>query len=140
MQTTTEQFEHHAARAFFACAWADAAEECDTDAAPNLSGVEIMDVMPDEIDPAALHAARTLRFDMERVNGASLDALMAIVTKHGAGDRPSTPEMFGHYAAMQSMGHGIGLRDAFGAEVCEMVKTPYVEFGLHSLSRDYFGG
>ena len=46
MKTVTEQFEHHAAKAFFASAWADAAEEAEN--GPNLSGREIMDEMPDE--------------------------------------------------------------------------------------------
>lgn len=129
-------FEHHAARAFFACAWADLADECNADAWP--AGAEIMDYMPADVDPAAVHAARTLRMDIERINGASIFDLMAIVEGEGDGDRPNTVEYFGHYAAMQAMGHGVGLRDAFGADVADKIKTPYVEFSSASLEKDYF--
>jgi hypothetical protein len=130
------EFEHYAALAFFASAWADAADDADN--GPNMSGCEIMDIMPDGIDPAAIHAARTLRMDIERINGATVDELMARIEDAADGDRPSTLEYFGHYAAMQAMGHGVGLHDAFGSEVYETVKVPYVEFGQHSLERDYF--
>ncbi|WP_429498802.1 hypothetical protein ACQUFY_05760 [Robbsia andropogonis] len=58
---------------------------------------------------------------------------------HG-GDRARTPEMLGHYLAMQAMGTGVGLHDAFGKVAYETIHVPYVEFGAHSLSRDYFGG
>lgn len=138
MQTIVEQFEHHAARAFFASAWADAVEESESPDAPNLSGKEIMSEMPAEIDSAAVHAARTLRCDMERTNGKTIDALMALIVAQGDGDRANTPEMFGHYAAMQAMGHGVGLSDAFGDAIYQSVRVPYCEFGSHSLSRDYF--
>lgn len=128
----------HMARAFFASAWADACEEAGQSAI--LSGREVLDVMPRIVDESAYHAARTLAFDMERVNGrdivAQFDALCEACA--GAGDRPHTPEMFGHYAAMQAMGHGVGLSDAFGSRARECLTVPYVEFGSHSLSRDYF--
>ena len=131
-----EEFELHAARAFFASAWADAADNADN--GPNLSGREIMEVMPSEIDPAAVHAARTLRMDIERTNGASIVELMTRIESMADGDRPATMEFFGHYVAMQAMGHGVGLHDAFGPDVYEMIKVPYVEFGEYSLERDYF--
>ncbi len=130
------EFEKHAARAFFASAWADAADESDD--SPIGPGTEIMDVMPVDIDPAALHAARTLRMDIERTNGASVDDLMTRIESMADGDRPATMEFFGHYAAMQAMGHGVGLYDAFGSEVYKTIKVPYCEFGQHSLERDYF--
>lgn len=130
------EFEKHAARAFFASAWADAADDADN--GPNLSGCEIMDVMPSEIDPAAIHAAQTLRMDMERVNGASIDNLITRIVTIADGDRPATMEFFGHYSAMQAMGHGVGLDDAFGREVYDTIEVPYCDFGQHSLERDYF--
>lgn len=131
------EFELHASRAFFASAWADACEEAGAnDIGP---GTEIMDVMPDVIDPAAIHAARTLRMDIERANaGKGIEVLMQFISANGDGDRANTLEFFGHYAAMQAMGHGVGLSDAFGAEVYENVRIPYLEFGSHSLERDYF--
>lgn len=124
-----EEFVHHAARAFFACAWADRMEE----AGVTLRG-EVMDQMPDEIDPAAVHAARTLLFDMLRAN-ACVDAAALLALCPDDGDRPHTAEMLGHYAAMQAMGHGVGLGDAFGNHDCLIV--PYFEFGSHSLENDY---
>lgn len=158
--TITEQIKTAMARAFFACAWADMQEEKDADdpSAVNLSGREIMDVMPDEIDSAAIHAANTLAMDMERANGMqSIEELFALaVSLRGPNaDRAPTPENFGHYCAMQAMGHGVGLWDSFdiethdggicrhgeelktGARRADSIAVPYVEFGSHSLSKDY---
>lgn len=133
---TTSEFELHAAKAFFASAWADAADESDD--SPIGAGTEIFDVMPDTIDPAAIHAAKTLRMDMERANGCSIGDLLGLIERDGDGDRDNTIENFGHYSAMQSMGHGVGLYDAFGSDVHDAIKVPYVEFGSHSLEKDYF--
>jgi hypothetical protein len=52
-------------------------------------------------------------------------------------DRDLTPELFGHYLAMQAMGHGVGL-ESFGRAVRDAINVPYVEFGSHSLECDYF--
>lgn len=131
--TAIVEFQKHAARAFFASAWADAEEE----AGQARSG-EILDRIPAEPDPAAWNAARTLVMGMELGNKNSMTELIRIVETQGNGDRPNTLEFFGHYAAMQAMGHGVGLADAFGAAVHEQVKVPYIEFGAHSLSKDYF--
>jgi hypothetical protein len=135
-QSEEMEIRDHMARAFFASAWADACEEAEE--SEMISGREIMEVMPDEIDPAAIHAARTLAIDVVRANGKSLFDLMAIVERDGDGDRANTAEMFGHYLAMQAMGHGVGLSDAFGDVVADAIKVPYVEFGAYSLERDYF--
>ena len=124
------------AKAFFASAWADECEESDN--AGLISGREIMDVMPTEIDPAATHAAQTLYMDMERVNGKTIVELLDLAIELHDGDRPATAEYFGHYCAMQAMGHGVGLDDAFGYEAYDKIKVPYVEFGLGSLEKDYF--
>lgn len=132
---TIQEFEMHAARAFFASAWAD---QCDETGPGVVSGVEIMEVMPSEIDPAATHAAYTLRMDMERKNGKTVADMLAYIQETADGDRPATMEFFGHYAAMQAMGHGVGLHDAFGREVYEAVRVPYIEFSSMSLERDYF--
>lgn len=134
--TNKQQFDifvHHAALAFFASAWADQAEEN----GESLRG-EIMDQIPEDIDPAAIHAATTLAMDMERLNSRSIAEMMEDIIRIADGDRPETLEYFGHYAAMQAMGHGVGLYDAFGKEVYELIKVPYIEFGSYSLERDYF--
>jgi hypothetical protein len=130
------EFLHHASKAFFASAWAEMADECGSNVIG--PGVEIMDIMPDEIDPSAIHAANTLLMDIERINAKPLESLMKIIQEKGDGDRPNTIKYFGHYAAMQSMGHGVGLYDAFGSEVYNVVKMPHIEFGSYSLSKDYF--
>jgi hypothetical protein len=114
------------ALAFFASAYADQADEC----GQPLQG-EIMNQLPDAIDPAALHAATTLHFDLERVNGRPL--LELYIRHPGTTD---DPQEWGHYAAMQAMGQGVGLRD-YGI-TDEQVKVPYAEFGSHSLEQDYF--
>lgn len=122
------------ARAFFASAWADQAEEC----GESLRG-EIMDQIPATIDPAALRAAETLARDMIRANGGrSLAELFELAASFGEGDRDATEENFGHYAAMQAMGHGVGIGDAFGSKAYDALRVPYCEFGSHSLARDYF--
>lgn len=124
-----DAFTYHAARAFFACAWADMVESNGA----TLRG-EIMEQLPDEIDSAAIHAAETLMHDMLRANGCS-DAAALLSRCPDAGDRPHTLETLGHYAAMQAMGHGVGLGDAFGDHAC--LRVPYVEFGDYSLEKDY---
>ena len=130
------EFMLHASRAFFASAWADMAEE--ENAIPWPPGAEIMAYMPDETDPAAAHAAETLMFDIERENGKTIGELMGLIERDGDGDRPNTVEMFGHYAAMQAMGHGVGIADAFGSDMRHKIKIPYVEFSQCSLEKDYF--
>ncbi|MFW6855324.1 hypothetical protein ACODYM_28955 [Burkholderia gladioli] len=144
MQTIANEIRESMARAFFASAWADLQDEKDPDDPTAVSfagGVEILSVMPDELDPAALHAARALEFGVVRGNEwlGGLDELLPFLQysiPHG-GDRPRTAEMLGHYLAMQAMGHGVGLRDAFGKSAYEHIYVPHVEFGSHSLERDY---
>ena len=140
--TELERIECAMAWAFFCSAYADMAEQSDSRKAKRLvasmSGRDWMDVLPDEIDTAAVHAARTLMNDMAVKNNASVQALYGIVCEHGRGDRGAIAEMFGHYCAMQAMGHGVGLADAFGDVVDEKITVPYVEFGSHALQKDYF--
>jgi hypothetical protein len=123
------------ALAFFASAYADRAEETGN----SLRG-EIMDQLPETIDPAAMHAANTLYMDLERINKRPVEYLFRLLCDvcKGQGDREHTEDIFGHYAAMQAMGHGVGLDDAFGRNARQYVQVPYVEFGSHSLENDYF--
>lgn len=98
-----------------------------------------MDYMPETIDPAAIHAAETLAHGMSAKNGGlTIDQIFkaaGLLSSEGA-DCDLTPELFGHYCAMQAMGTGVGL-ESFGYAVRERVKLPYVEFGQYSLERDY---
>lgn len=75
---------------------------------------------------------------MERINQCSIEELMTLIEETGDGDRDNTIEHFGHYCAMQAMGHGVGLRDAFGADVYDRINVPCVEFSGYTLSVDYF--
>lgn len=138
MQSIKQAFIHHASHAFFASAWADQCDESDN--AELLSGQEIMQVMPSDTDPCAIHAAKMLYMDMERINQCSIEKLMTLIeeTGDGDGDRENTIEHFAHYCAMQAMGHGVGLHDAFGADVYDRIKVPHVEFSGYSLDVDYF--
>ncbi len=123
---THEEIVEHMARAFFACAWSDYAHEY-TDM--SLSGCEILDVMPCDIDPSAMEAACKLAREIEERHGRPLaEVYQSSVTIAGSdGDRDKTPEMFGHYVAMGAMGHGVGLWDAFGYDADEFVGRYYFD-------------
>lgn len=128
------EIKKNMALAFFASAWADQEEE-----AGEAKGGEIMDRMPDEVDPEAIKAAEKLAEEMCKLNDVpNIAVLYQSIPENHTGDRPRNPEMFGHYCAMQAMGHGVGLGDAFGSEVYETVKIPNVEFNSATLSKDYF--
>lgn len=129
-----QQIKHGMALAFFASAYADQADK----AGEPLRG-EIMDQLPDEIDPAALHEADALTRDMVRANGKPLANIYrdAEECDNEGADRELEPELFGHFCAMQAMGHGVGL-ESFGNVVRDSVRVPHVEFGLYSLEIDYF--
>lgn len=144
-QTAFDQIRENAAKAFFACAWADMVEENGR----SLCG-EIMDQIPDEIDPAAYHAADTLlrdfagqyQFDtpdmtlVQQVACLYMRVVNLCLADSTGQDRELDPEMFGHYLAMQAMGTGVGI-ESFGHNVRDNIKVPYVEFGAHSLEKDY---
>lgn len=116
----------HMARAFFACAWADYAEQVGPHYA---AGSDIMEVMPEELDPSAVWVAFDLARELEAHHGKPLDQIFARAVeisesyqgRSRGGDRPRTAEMFGHYAAMQAMGQGVGLWDALGSYADEYV-------------------
>lgn len=133
--TTRDEILEHMAKAFFACAWADYSEQI----GPHYpAGCEIMDVMPDELDPAATSAAADLASEMEKQYGATLPELLekARGAPERYADRPCDPEHFGHYAAMQAMGHGVGLES-----VCDRAAfpdMPYMEFSHYDLDSEKY--
>jgi hypothetical protein len=145
MTTTFEKIKHGMELAFFASAYADLMDEQESP----LRG-EIMDQLPDEVDPAATHAADTLIMGIldgvtfEADENVTTDAQrMLVVYMHlcnqydrKEADRELSPELFGHYCAMQAMGTGVGL-ESFGSGVRDAIHIPYVEFGSHSLEKDY---
>lgn len=125
---TRNEIIRHMSLAFFADAWASYEDEF----GEGTGGCEILNILPSETDPAALEAAQGLADKMEKLNGEPLTAILA---RGEGGDRPCTPEFFGHYAAMQAMGHGVGLEsvgfDAYGPNA--NVKVPRVEFTHYDL-------
>lgn len=136
--TIHDEIKRHMALAFFACAYADQADECDQP----MRG-EIMEQLPADIDPAALHAADTLAIGLclkngiETIDRVYLCAQLAAEDSDDKGDRELTPELFGHYLAMQAMGTGVGL-ESFGYAVRDVIDVPSCEFGSYSLEKDYF--
>lgn len=139
-----DEILEHMAKAFFACAWADYSERV----GPHYpAGCQIMDEMPDELDPAATEAAEGLAASLEAAHGLPLSEIfrkaVEISEANDAGDRERTAEMFGHYAAMGAMGHGVGLWDALGGEACDFVERQgphkhYVEFSMFDLDADKY--
>jgi hypothetical protein len=135
------------ARAFFISAYADAWEEAD-DSSENkrqlgsVAGLDWAVFAPKENDPAAQRAADELEVMLKNDNGATDLAELyhrAMDAKELCqGDKDMNPHNFGHYLAMQAMGHGVGLADAFGDAVYDMVKVAYLEFGYLHLDREYF--
>ena len=117
LRETSDLVEYGIARAYFASAWADKQNE-DPDGM-NLSGVEIFDVLPDELPTEASEAASELAHALCQCNGVSTLAELyqrAIrLPKRFQADRKFAPELFGHYLGMEGMGHGVGL-DSFGIE------------------------
>jgi len=134
-----DEILEHMARAFFASAWADYSEQI----GPHYPmGCEIMDVMPDEIDPAATKAAQDLAESLEKQHGLPLADIFtkAVEISGDDGDRDKSAEMFGHYAAMGAMGHGVSLYDALGRKAAEFVNTHdcYMEFSYYDLDDEKY--
>ena len=128
----TEILEHMA-RAFFGTAWADWEDQY----GEGTGGMEVMEVMPDEIDPAASQAAGSLVESLEALHGKRIEDIFeeAVKLSGDDGDRPKTPEMFGHYAAKGALGHGVSLYDAIGRKAAEFVNTSacHMEFTYYDL-------
>lgn len=124
-------FIRAAARAFFVSAWADAVENYGGSFRP---GTELMDAAPATPDVVMLHAASFLGA-LECRNRCDLAGMWARAQK-GEGHR-KTPmlEDFGHYLAMEAMGHGVAWTDdhprvmlpdrAMGPDL--PLKVPYYE-------------
>lgn len=118
------------AEAFFLCAWADYMENNHGKTYP---GQRLEDVAPSQIDPAATHAAETLANDMARANG-----VRDIVNLYERDPAGLEAHVWGHYAAMQAMGHGVGLWEySISYHHGSSFQVPRVEFGDYSLTLDY---
>lgn len=115
MSLERTMIEKGMARALFVCAWVTAKEELGTNFPPR---TEYMDVAP-ATPLLAVFSAYRLAGAVEQANGMNLLALLHKAAKadgiHGTStlDSPSADyaESFGHYLAMESMGHGVSWFD-----------------------------
>lgn len=111
------------ARALFVTAWADAEEE----AGNTYPGEELMDVAPKTSAEAKRHAEKLAK-QFEQKNGMSLDELLAKAAEADDEEIDSDyAREFGHYLAMQAMGHGVSW---FDDHEKFPLKVPHTEFYL----------
>lgn len=101
-------------RAFFVDAWAKNEEEKPKFSERGYGGhghrVELMEVAP-RTSPAAMKAAKELAKDIEKQNGRSLTSLYTTAVAQEGHRKEPNPSDFGHYLAMQAMGHGVSWWD-----------------------------
>lgn len=113
---------HGMARALFVDNWAMGEEERGRRWPP---GSDLMDLAPRTPSRAVLKAARLAR-RIEQGNRATLpqiyDRALAAPGRHL---REPTPCDFGHYLAMQSLGHGVSW---FDDHPSFPLKLPYIEY------------
>lgn len=108
------------ARAMFVTDWADRMEEKGKRFPPR---TELMDAAP-KTSRDALQAARALSAEIIKLNNVkSLTDLLARALNAGGHGSAST---FGHYLAMQAMGHGVSWYDDGNPEFG--LKLPYFEY------------
>ena len=120
------------ARTFWVCAWADYGDE---NLLPTAGGGEdLMLAAPDGDRGSLRHAAEAAR-KIEQATGSELQTLYAPF-----GDADASEDDFGHYLAMEFMGHGVGLSDLAHTltgkySLAEAFTVPYGEpYYDHSLS------
>lgn len=131
------EITHHVARALFASAWADYQEQSPD--GMNLSGCEILDVMPQDIPTEATQAAERLIAEVERLNGEPIDRSLerAQALPDPFADRECDAEYFGHYLAMQAMGSGVGLESVCDRDALAL-KLPWIEFSYLELDPEEY--
>lgn len=84
-------------------------------------GVDLMDVAPKSTPSKATKWARELVHAFEDANHATIEKIVA-----DCGARPSD---FGHYLAMNALGHGVGLSDLmYDLGVDRKFSVPYREY------------
>lgn len=97
------------ARAFWVDAWASREEE--EGRRPAGPGEDLMDAAP-PTPAVAIHFARKYAKDFQTANDADLMALYERAAgMPGKHDEEPTEEAFGHYIAMEAMGHGVSWAD-----------------------------
>lgn len=136
-----------AAKAFFSTAYADYVEEgnstdnelSDDEREARLSlnkpgaGEDWMDYLP-PIPPNAYALAGELWNALHKANGEAGVYSLSLRAEHADGVAPD-PEQFGHYLAMQAMGHGVSW---FDDHKTFKIKVPSIECSQCSFSDDAF--
>jgi hypothetical protein len=113
-----------AARALFVDAWASAEEEAGR--GRELRG-ELMDLAPETI-PEAVDQAEELMKEFEQTNAKAVDVMyQEAAALPGRHHSDPTPEDFGHYTAMQALGHGVSWSDDHPEHG---FKVPHISFVL----------
>lgn len=118
-----------AARAAYVSAWADYMENAGK--AKGWAGQDLMDLAP-KTPAAANKWAKKLIATMERMNGKTIEAMAADACSRPhshSWEKEGTYEDFGHYTAMQALGHGVGWSDSHPAHG---FKIPHGEFYCHN--------
>jgi hypothetical protein len=112
-----------AARALFVDAW----DSSEREEGRGVRGGALEDAAPDTI-PSAFEAAEQLIVEFEVLNTKAVDEMYtfaaAALGKHY--ERP-TPRLFGHYTAMQALGHGVSWSDDHPDPGFEL---PHIDFYL----------
>lgn len=133
-----EAIRDYMAKTFFAFAWADWQEEYGD---ISLSGVEIMDAIPEEYPDTAYMAADILIKKMEEINGLDIKTIFEIC-RGAPGEHRREPDAdeFGYCMAMQAMGHGVGWDDNHPSMFHNnpRFKVPHVEYSYFDLPENEY--
>lgn len=98
------------ARAMFVTTWADRMEE--RGLGHKLSGQKLMDIAPKTSRDALAAAKKLAAMFAEANEGASMNDLYArALNVAGKHEGDASPHSFGHYMAMEAMGHGVSWTD-----------------------------
>jgi hypothetical protein len=127
------------ARALFVQAYADAVEQGEIDVAAACMGQDWMDIAP-ETPKYAYNQAWRLLGKIEELNKSSIHSLHYQAYKADGINYYHDEEyarLFGHYLAMQSLGHGVSW---FDDHTKFDLKLPYFEFELEDEPCVFCGG
>lgn len=116
------------ADAMFQQAWADDTEEKHKKSGKKglspLSGNEISKIAP-ATPESAKKAAEKLAKQFEKANGKKIEDLYADAMKADGNESGDKCEEFGHYLAMQALGHGVSWFDDHKRFPLKMVHTEF---------------
>lgn len=133
-----EEILESIARTLFVCAMADAIENPESELYGSPQGAshgqDWFDTVTDETPASADVAAEKIVADFETVNGWTVEtaaiAWLALAKPYAV--RTHNADSFGHYLAMEYLGHGVGLWDdtpiGVSAETVDGFKTGYMAF------------